>query len=55
MAKMQLGNHIHIPENVRECEGMSPRTPKWNWSPYEVLNFQKAIGRVIVLNIYLYH
>jgi hypothetical protein len=26
---MQLGNHIHIPKSVGECEGMNPQTPKW--------------------------
>ncbi len=28
-AKMQHGSHIHIFGNVKECEGMSPHTPKW--------------------------
>jgi len=27
--RMQLGNHIHTLESVRECEGLSPHTPKW--------------------------
>jgi hypothetical protein len=39
--KVQFRSHIHIPKSVRECEGMSPHTPKWTptlrikffWSP----------------------
>jgi hypothetical protein len=27
--RMQLGSHIHILGNAKECEGMSPHTPKW--------------------------
>jgi len=27
--KMELGNHIHAFRSVKECEGMSPHTPKW--------------------------
>jgi hypothetical protein len=28
-ARVQPRNHIHTPESARECEGMSPHTPKW--------------------------
>ncbi len=35
--KVQRGSHIHTPESARECEGMSPHTPKWEldsqWTP----------------------
>jgi hypothetical protein len=27
--KMQPMSHIHKPKNVKQCEGMSPHTPKW--------------------------
>jgi hypothetical protein len=55
--RVQLGSHIHILDNVKECEGTSPCIPKWSWSPYEVLNFQIVIkgSKFIVLKISLYH
>jgi hypothetical protein len=28
-SRVHPGNHIHTPTSVRECEGMSPHTPKW--------------------------
>jgi len=27
--KMQPINHIHTSESAKECEGISPHTPKW--------------------------
>jgi hypothetical protein len=27
--RVQPGNHIHIPESVKEYEGMNPHIPKW--------------------------
>jgi hypothetical protein len=27
--RVQPGSHIHTPEGVKKCEGMSRHTPKW--------------------------
>jgi hypothetical protein len=48
--KVQAKNHIYTPESAKECEGMSPRTPKWTsslgvgvlWTPKSLKNDLKG-------------
>jgi hypothetical protein len=42
--KMQLEDHIHIPKNERECEGMNAHIPKWT-PTLGVMKFQMFIGQ----------
>jgi hypothetical protein len=60
--KVWAKNHIHTPKNVKECEGMSPYTPKWILTlgvgvPMDFLIFRERFegSKIIGLKTFLYH
>jgi len=60
--RVQAKSHIHTLENVRECEGMSPNTPKWIltlgvrvFMEFQIFREQFEGSKLIKLKFSLYH